>query len=220
MASAAAAMQEKGVKVTGSDQNVYPPMSTFLAERKIEVIAGYAEQQPGAQARPGGDRQRHLARQPGGRGRAGPQAALLLAAGAAEGVLPPRQALAGGHRHARQDHHDLAAGLGLRAQRAEPQLPHRRHPEQPRPGRAVHRQRMVHHRGRRIRHRLLRQAQQVRPLPARGGHHQQPRVRPRRHLREPGGHPDRLQPFHPPRFRATACCWPTATTRTSRRCST
>src|SRR5947209_18399358 len=44
MASTAAAMQEKGVKVTGSDQNVYPPMSTFLAERKIDVISGYAEQ--------------------------------------------------------------------------------------------------------------------------------------------------------------------------------
>src|SRR5258705_9408332 len=44
MASAAAAMQKKGVKVTGSDQNVYPPMSTFLAERRIEVISGYAEQ--------------------------------------------------------------------------------------------------------------------------------------------------------------------------------
>ena len=44
MASAAAAMQEKGVKVTGSDQNVYPPMSTFLADRKIEVMSGYAEQ--------------------------------------------------------------------------------------------------------------------------------------------------------------------------------
>jgi UDP-N-acetylmuramate: L-alanyl-gamma-D-glutamyl-meso-diaminopimelate ligase len=44
MASAAAALQDKGVKVTGSDQNVYPPMSTFLAERKIEVISGYAEQ--------------------------------------------------------------------------------------------------------------------------------------------------------------------------------
>ncbi|PWU21075.1 MAG: UDP-N-acetylmuramate:L-alanyl-gamma-D-glutamyl-meso-diaminopimelate ligase [Verrucomicrobia bacterium] len=44
MASAAAALQEKGLKVTGSDQNVYPPMSTFLAERRIEVISGYAEQ--------------------------------------------------------------------------------------------------------------------------------------------------------------------------------
>jgi UDP-N-acetylmuramate: L-alanyl-gamma-D-glutamyl-meso-diaminopimelate ligase len=43
MASVAAAMQEKGVRVSGSDQNVYPPMSTFLAERKIEVITGYSE---------------------------------------------------------------------------------------------------------------------------------------------------------------------------------
>src|SRR5258705_6552143 len=43
MASAAAAMREKGVLVTGSDQNVYPPMSTFLADRKIEVMTGYAE---------------------------------------------------------------------------------------------------------------------------------------------------------------------------------
>ena len=44
MASAAAAMQDKGVQVSGSDQNVYPPMSTFLASRRIEVMAGYAEQ--------------------------------------------------------------------------------------------------------------------------------------------------------------------------------
>src|SRR5215470_13698437 len=43
MASVAVALQEKGVKVTGSDQNVYPPMSTFLASRKIPVIEGYAE---------------------------------------------------------------------------------------------------------------------------------------------------------------------------------
>src|SRR5215468_10791854 len=44
MASAAAAMRDKGFEVTGSDQNVYPPMSTFLAEKKIPVINGYAEQ--------------------------------------------------------------------------------------------------------------------------------------------------------------------------------
>src|SRR5512135_2730330 len=44
MASTAAALQEKGVQVTGSDQNVYPPMSTFLAGRGIDVISGYAEQ--------------------------------------------------------------------------------------------------------------------------------------------------------------------------------
>jgi len=44
MAAVAAAMRRKGVQVTGSDQNVYPPMSTFLAERQIPVFPGYAEQ--------------------------------------------------------------------------------------------------------------------------------------------------------------------------------
>lgn len=43
MASTAAAMQERGFIVTGSDQNVYPPMSTFLADRKIGVCSGYDE---------------------------------------------------------------------------------------------------------------------------------------------------------------------------------
>ncbi|MDE3067933.1 MAG: UDP-N-acetylmuramate:L-alanyl-gamma-D-glutamyl-meso-diaminopimelate ligase [Verrucomicrobiota bacterium] len=43
MASTAAALLERGFAVTGSDQNVYPPMSAFLAEKKIEVMNGYAE---------------------------------------------------------------------------------------------------------------------------------------------------------------------------------
>jgi UDP-N-acetylmuramate: L-alanyl-gamma-D-glutamyl-meso-diaminopimelate ligase len=36
-------MQARGFRVTGSDTNVYPPMSTFLAERKVEVMSGYDE---------------------------------------------------------------------------------------------------------------------------------------------------------------------------------
>jgi UDP-N-acetylmuramate: L-alanyl-gamma-D-glutamyl-meso-diaminopimelate ligase len=43
MASTAAALKQRGFTVTGSDQNVYPPMSTFLAERGIEVMNGYGE---------------------------------------------------------------------------------------------------------------------------------------------------------------------------------
>jgi UDP-N-acetylmuramate: L-alanyl-gamma-D-glutamyl-meso-diaminopimelate ligase len=43
MASAAAAMLEKGYSVTGSDNNVYEPMASFLSSRKIEVMNGYAE---------------------------------------------------------------------------------------------------------------------------------------------------------------------------------
>ena len=42
MAAVAAAMQEKGYVVTGSDQNVYEPMASFLAAKKIAVMNGYA----------------------------------------------------------------------------------------------------------------------------------------------------------------------------------
>jgi len=41
MASVAAALQERGFKVTGSDENVYPPMSTFLQEKGIPLKEGY-----------------------------------------------------------------------------------------------------------------------------------------------------------------------------------
>ena len=43
MAAAAAAMQERGFSVTGSDQNVYEPMASFLAAKKITVMNGYDE---------------------------------------------------------------------------------------------------------------------------------------------------------------------------------
>ncbi|MEJ0090784.1 MAG: UDP-N-acetylmuramate:L-alanyl-gamma-D-glutamyl-meso-diaminopimelate ligase [Limisphaerales bacterium] len=43
MASAAAAMLDKGFTVTGSDQNVYEPMSSFLDAKKITVMNGYDE---------------------------------------------------------------------------------------------------------------------------------------------------------------------------------
>ena len=43
MAAAAAALKEIGCVVSGSDQNVYPPMSTFLEERGISYASGYSE---------------------------------------------------------------------------------------------------------------------------------------------------------------------------------
>lgn len=43
MASVAVALKEIGCQITGSDQNVYPPMSTFLASNGIEVMEGYSE---------------------------------------------------------------------------------------------------------------------------------------------------------------------------------
>ena len=41
MASLAGMLQARGHKVTGSDQNVYPPMSTQLEALSIEIMSGY-----------------------------------------------------------------------------------------------------------------------------------------------------------------------------------
>jgi UDP-N-acetylmuramate: L-alanyl-gamma-D-glutamyl-meso-diaminopimelate ligase len=41
MGSVAAALQEHGFKVTGSDENVYPPMSIFLEKKGIALNQGY-----------------------------------------------------------------------------------------------------------------------------------------------------------------------------------
>jgi UDP-N-acetylmuramate: L-alanyl-gamma-D-glutamyl-meso-diaminopimelate ligase len=41
MASCAGALKSRGFRVSGSDANVYPPMSTFLAQAGIQVHEGY-----------------------------------------------------------------------------------------------------------------------------------------------------------------------------------
>ena len=43
MASLAGMLKEKGYRVTGSDQNIYPPMSHFLEALSIPVHKGYNE---------------------------------------------------------------------------------------------------------------------------------------------------------------------------------
>jgi UDP-N-acetylmuramate: L-alanyl-gamma-D-glutamyl-meso-diaminopimelate ligase len=43
MASVAAMCRDIGLNVTGSDENVYPPMSTFLEARGIRIMAGHCE---------------------------------------------------------------------------------------------------------------------------------------------------------------------------------
>src|SRR5580658_1829562 len=41
MGAVAAMLRDEGYIVTGSDENVYPPMSTFLAEKGIAIQAGF-----------------------------------------------------------------------------------------------------------------------------------------------------------------------------------
>lgn len=43
MASLAGMLQAKGYEVTGSDQNIYPPMSTFLQKLDIRLFQGFSE---------------------------------------------------------------------------------------------------------------------------------------------------------------------------------
>jgi len=43
MAAAAAALADQGFTVTGSDQNIYEPMASFLAAKKLTVMSGYDE---------------------------------------------------------------------------------------------------------------------------------------------------------------------------------
>src|SRR3982750_1433086 len=41
MGAVAAALRERGYVVTGSDENVYPPMSTFLESRGVKLSEGF-----------------------------------------------------------------------------------------------------------------------------------------------------------------------------------
>jgi len=41
MGAVAAMLSDEGYTVTGSDEHVYPPMSTFLADKGIAIQAGY-----------------------------------------------------------------------------------------------------------------------------------------------------------------------------------
>ncbi len=112
-------------------------------------------------------------------------------AGRAGAARPPR---AGRGRHARQDHHHLDARLDAGIGRPAARLPGGwRAAELRRVGAAGPGQ-VLRHRSRRVRHRLLRQAQQVRALPAAHGDPEQPGTGPRRHLSGPGRHRDAVPP--------------------------
>jgi len=50
MGAVAAALRERGFKVTGSDDNIYPPMSTFLESKGIALHQGYRAENIPAEA--------------------------------------------------------------------------------------------------------------------------------------------------------------------------
>ena len=187
MGGLAALAREAGHQVTGCDANVYPPMSDQLRALGIELIEGYGAEPARAEARPLRHRQRRHARQPADRGdprrrrcrtpaaRSGSPSTCCRAAtcspSPARTARPPRPRCSRGSSSMPGSQPGfLVGGVPLQLRRL---------------GAPRRERRALRDRGRRVRHRVLRQAQQVRPLPAAHRGAQQPRVRPRRHLRRP-----------------------------------
>ena len=222
MGGLAAIAQGGRPRVTGCDANVYPPMSTQLAALGIELTEGLDAAQLRGVARDADvvrHRQRRVARQSADGGDPRRRPAVRLGAAVALRERAARPLGARGRRHARQDDDDGDARVDPRARGPGARIPDRRRAGRlPRVG-AAHRQRVLRHRGRRVRHGVLRQALEVRPLPAAHGDPQQPRVRPRRHLSRPGRDRDAVPPPGAHGAGQRAASSPTAARRASRACS-
>ena len=200
MGGLAALAREAGHRVTGCDANVYPPMSDQLRALGIELIEGYGADQlalapdlfvvgnvdHARQPADGGDPRRRRCRTRAARSGSPSTCcrAAMCSPSPARTARPRRpRCWPGSSSRAGLEPGFLVGGVprnfGVSARLGEASTAC-----------------ALRDRGRRVRHRVLRQAQQVRPLPAAHRDPQQPRVRPRRHLREPGG--DRA-PVPPPR---------------------
>ncbi len=106
-----------------------------------------------------------------------------------ENVLRGKWVLAVAGTHGKTTTTSMLAWI-LEQRGPESGIPDRRRAAQFRRVGPAHRQRVLRDRGRRVRHRVLRQALEVRPLPAAHRDPQQPRIRSRRHLPRPGGDRD------------------------------
>ena len=114
MAPLAGMLAERGYRVTGSDTGVYPPASTLLEGLGIRWKDGFREEN----LEPAPD----LVVIGNALSRGNPEVEFVLdhkipyrsLPQTLRGVFPARPRFAGGHRHARQDHHHVNARLDLR----------------------------------------------------------------------------------------------------------
>ena len=222
MGGLAAIARAAGHTVTGCDANVYPPMSTQLTALGIELTEGWDAAQLRGVAR---DADVFVIGNVVSRGN--PLMEAILDAGrpyvsrTAMAVRERARAALGdrGRRHARQDHDHRDARVDPRVRGTGAGLPDRRRAARLPGVRAPDRQRVLRDRGRRVRHRVLRQALEVRPLPAAHRDPQQPRVRPRRHLSGSRGDRDAIPSPACAWCRRTAASSSTAATPRWRACS-
>jgi UDP-N-acetylmuramate-alanine ligase len=214
MGAVAAAMKQRGFTVTGSDANVYPPMSDFLRGQGISIAEGYREENIPP------DTDVVIIGNAISRGNPEAEAALdrkllyhSLPEVMKEFFLRGKRNFVVSGTHGKTTTSSMLAWLLARRPRSR--VHDRRPAEKPRLRRAFHRLRIQRARRRRIRHRLLRQALEVPPLPARMRGHQQHRVRPRRYLQLARRNQTHLPP--PAQHRPAQAAWPSsmATIRTA-----
>ena len=117
MATLAAMLKRKGLDVQGSDQDVYPPMSDFLAAEGIRTLVGYQSEHIDRRSRSRRRRQRDLARQSRARRGARSEDPLLLAAGSDSRAFSLGRPIDRHRRHARQDHDHGADRVAADARR-------------------------------------------------------------------------------------------------------
>ncbi len=185
MGGIAAIAKQAGYRVTGCDANVYPPMSTQLEAQGIELIEGFGVEQ--LELKPDVFVIGNVV------SRGNPLMEEILnrnlpyASGPqwlADTLLRDKWVLGVAGTHGKTID-DFDAGVDTGTRGAESRLPDRRRAAELRHLGAHHRVAVLRHRGGRIRHRLLRQAFQVRALPSAHRDPEQPRIRPRRHLPRP-----------------------------------
>ena len=160
MGGVAALARELGHAVDGSDQNVYPPMSTQLEAAGHHAVAGLRRR---STSPPTTDIV--VVGNALSRGNAAVEArarrAVATTPRAREWLREQRAARprhARGRRHARQDHDHLDPGLSAGSGRSRSGFPGRRRAGEFRRVRAPRRRPRVRGRSRRVRHRVLRQA--------------------------------------------------------------
>jgi UDP-N-acetylmuramate: L-alanyl-gamma-D-glutamyl-meso-diaminopimelate ligase len=93
MGAVAVALQERGFKVTGSDENVYPPMSSFLENKGIALLEDYRAENIPADA--------DVVVIGNAMTRGNPETTLSVVARGAQEFFPARPPQSRGHRNAR-----------------------------------------------------------------------------------------------------------------------
>ncbi len=187
MGAFAGMLKAAGYRVTGSDENVYPPMSDMLREWGIDVFTPYA---PGNldRAQPdlviiGNVIRRVNPEATAVRERRIPQMSFP---GRPRRAHPGRPAQRRHHRHAREDHHLGADGARAGGGGTRSDVPRRWRDGELRRQLPARRRQARRGGGRRVRHRVLRQGPQVPALPRTHGTPHQHRIRSRRHLQRHG----------------------------------